>query len=682
MNVGDKNFIADPEHLADHRLPDDNSGTAITDTASNAQVSMDSYGDFIITWEAFEDNDQVEPLIDVVNSYGIYYRRFVGEFTDSSGNSLFGTPDQAVDHQANLTITALAPLPDPYYSLVQSAPFAGDQVNPAITMDADGDYYIVWNGNGATADALDPADKATQNDPQGVFVRSFHASGLPADSDEAVTPQSRVNFTSAGYQGLASIAATPSGSYVVDWSGNGNGDSNGVYVARYTSPVDNAGPMVVHFLLPNGSMVSDTTQVTQSLQAVVITFDEDMLDNATHTGNAVTNPANYQMLENGSAVLGGISQVYYGLDIANQLGSQYGLNIPRLNKYEAVLIVDGNGSGPGVLPLSNGQYQFVVSNNLRDKAGNPLRSSGLVVNGQPMSGTLNVTVPTGQETKVNSDAAYANTAYGKYTTASTANSVAADAEGDYVVVWTDTTPGHQGVWAKMYQQTSTLNPDGTRTTTAAPFSEILVSSDPTASDIAVARDTDGDFVVTWSAWNATTDWDIFAQRFNAAGQTVGDIFRVNATTTGTQRYSAVAMDAQGDFVITWQSHGQDGSGSGIYAQAYNASGETVNGTDEIQAIDFVNGFTGTFRLRWDNDNNPATPDLVTAPITFNGNASDITAAVKSALNAIGADVNVVTNGLTEVLIQFVGAIGQHAPCSLCGFRRATSRRRAAGPRLK
>jgi hypothetical protein len=32
------------------------------------------------------------------------------------------------------------------------------------------------------------------------------------------------------------------------------------------------------------------------------------------------------------------------------------------------------------------------------------------------------------------------------------------------------------------------------------------------------------------------------------------------------------MDAAGNFVVTWSSYGQDGSGSGIYAQRYNAAG--------------------------------------------------------------------------------------------------------------
>ena len=174
---------------------------------------------------------------------------------------------------------------------------------------------------------------------------------------------------------------------------------------------------------------------------------------------------------------------------------------------------------------------------------------------------------------MNSDAASSTTTYGSSTTASTANSVAADANGDYVVAWTDTTPGKQGVWAKLYHRLRRSIPTGaSRSTSVAALKEMEISADPNASDIAVARSTDGDFVVTWSSCNATTDWDVYAQRFDAAGNAKGNIFRVNSYTTSVQRYSAVAMDAQGDFVITWQSLGEDGSGYGIYSQAYNAWG--------------------------------------------------------------------------------------------------------------
>ena len=32
------------------------------------------------------------------------------------------------------------------------------------------------------------------------------------------------------------------------------------------------------------------------------------------------------------------------------------------------------------------------------------------------------------------------------------------------------------------------------------------------------------------------------------------------------------MDAEGDFVVTWTSNGQDGGNCGVYAQRYNAAG--------------------------------------------------------------------------------------------------------------
>ncbi len=661
VNVGDGGFASDGTHTP--KLPalgGVQSNPTVTDTdrtARNSQVAMDSAGNFIVVWEAFEDNDVDDAPPE---SYGIYSRRF--DIGTAGGNTAW-VAASAEDQQANVTITrpddaafeAMTPEQQAAYLR-----FAGDQVNPSIAMDADGDYAIAWNGNGATPNPIDLQDPALQSDVDtaGVWIRFFHAEDPLAPGDfEAVTTQMRVNTTVAGSQQFPSLAMTPDGDVVAVWSGNGVGDQHGIFYRRYDELTDTAGPIVSGLLLPGGKAVSGATQVTQALQAIVVVFDEAMYDNATHSGSAVTNPLNYQLLRNGSLISGGISQIYYGLDEANQLGSQYGLNIPRLNKYEAVLIVDGNGSGPGAVPLSDGQYQIVSLNSLHDAAGNPLRSTGFLPNGQGTLGTINITIPTGQETKVNSDAAYSNTTYGKYTTADTANAVAADADGDYVVAWTDTTPGNQGVWAKMYQQTSTPNADGSRSTSVTALKEMQISADPNASDIAVARDTDGDFVVTWSSWNATTDWDIYAQRFDASGQAKGGIFRVNSTTASTQRYSAVAMDAQGDFVITWQSLNQDGSGYGIYAQVYNALGSAVGGTNETQAIDFSNGFAGTFRLRWDNDDNSATPDLVSAPISYTGNAATTVAAVQAAMTGMGADVNVASNGLTEILIQYTGNSG-------------------------
>jgi hypothetical protein len=45
-------------------------------------------------------------------------------------------------------------------------------------------------------------------------------------------------------------------------------------------------------------------------------------------------------------------------------------------------------------------------------------------------------------------------------------------------------------------------------------------------------------------------------------------FQVSTYMTNDQNYPSVAMDANGNFVIAWQSDGQDGSGSGIFMKRY------------------------------------------------------------------------------------------------------------------
>jgi Ca2+-binding RTX toxin-like protein len=52
--------------------------------------------------------------------------------------------------------------------------------------------------------------------------------------------------------------------------------------------------------------------------------------------------------------------------------------------------------------------------------------------------------------------------------------------------------------------------------------------------------------------------------------------RVNATTRGNQFDPAIATDGKGNFVITWSSVGQDGSGYGIYAQQFEIAFEIAS----------------------------------------------------------------------------------------------------------
>ena len=207
--------------------------------------------------------------------------------------------------------------------------------------------------------------------------------------------------------------------------------------------------------------------------------------------------------------------------------------------------------------------------------------------------------PLGTETRVNTATADIQTI-----NPNVAQAVATDANGNYVVVWASNLQdgAGYGVYAQRF------NADGT------PAGAEFRVNTTTANDqlsAAVAMDTSGNFVVTWmSDLQDGSGNGIYAQRYNAAGVAQGVEFRVNATTTGSQSSPAVAMSASGSFAITWTSGGQDPDGSsGVYGQRYNASGGAQGG--EFRVNSYTTGAqqlsaiamdaTGNFIVTWASD---------------------------------------------------------------------------------
>ena len=171
-----------------------------------------------------------------------------------------------------------------------------------------------------------------------------------------------------------------------------------------------------------------------------------------------------------------------------------------------------------------------------------------------------------------------------YTTGhQTSPSVAMDSDGDFVVVWESY--GQDGSSSGIYGQR--YNAAG-----VAQGSEFPVNTYTTSrqDDPSVAMDADGDFVVVWQS-SGQDGGGIYGQRYNAAGVAQGSEFPVNTYTTGSQSSPSVAMDADGDFVVVWESYGQDGDGYGIYGQRYNAAGLK-------QGAEFpVNTYTTSYQTR-------------------------------------------------------------------------------------
>jgi hypothetical protein len=161
-------------------------------------------------------------------------------------------------------------------------------------------------------------------------------------------------------------------------------------------------------------------------------------------------------------------------------------------------------------------------------------------------------------------------------------SVAMDSTGDYVITWHSYNQdgSSSGVYAQMFDVNGNrvlpagcAEPDCNTST-----GEFLVNTDTNLiQDRArVAMDHNGNFVVTWENFNfEASNWEVKAQLFNSNGSKKGSEFPVNTYTTSYQHSPTTAMDSDGDFVIAWQSGYQDGSFGGIYAKKFDSNGAFI-----------------------------------------------------------------------------------------------------------
>lgn len=118
----------------------------------------------------------------------------------------------------------------------------------------------------------------------------------------------------------------------------------------------------------------------------------------------------------------------------------------------------------------------------------------------------------------------------------------------------------------------------------------------------LAMDASGNFVVVWSSKNQDGDlYGIFGQRFYANGKKHGEEFQVNTYTTNNQKDPSVAMDANGDFVVTWESWYQENDGYEIYMQRYNSDG--VSQGAETRINDYATSYQRDPSVSMDDDGN-------------------------------------------------------------------------------
>ena len=159
-----------------------------------------------------------------------------------------------------------------------------------------------------------------------------------------------------------------------------------------------------------------------------------------------------------------------------------------------------------------------------------------------------------------------------------ARSIVSAPNGNYAVIWESSgsglPPGQVGIFAAIYSR----NADGA-------YAKRVVQVDGKGNNPSIAMDDGGNFVAAWLADSGGKRLnDVYARRFAADGTPIdAQGVLVNTYTNGTQGWPSVAMDSDGDFVVTWFSQGQDpgttrpkvAGSNGVYAQRFSRTGIRV-----------------------------------------------------------------------------------------------------------
>jgi hypothetical protein len=396
----------------------------------------------------------------------------------------------------------------------------GAQRSPAVAMDADGDFVVVWVGDDGSA--------------SGVFAQRFTSSG------SALAAEFQVNSYTDSHQRYARIAMAPAGSFVVVWESLGqDGFNHGVFGARF----DNSGTPVGAEFQVNG-----------------------------FTGNDQRNPA-VGIGTDGSFVVSWDSQNQDGNGQGTFAARFDAVGVRVASEFQVNVYTNNNQNFPDLAVDPEGRFVVVWQS-----VGQDGDNTGSFARRFDSSGT-----GLGGEFQVN-----------QYTTQAQSNGrVALDADGDIAVTWTSMQDGGaNGIFARRYSD------DGVA---LGPEFQVNTYTFALQTRSVVAFDGNGGFVIAWA--DATKDgslFGVFARRFDAAGIAEAPEFQVNTYTEFYQQNPSLAMSAEGNFAVVWQSSPQDGDAEGIFGQLFQSlstydidgNGATDALTDGLLLLRYFFGFRG------------------------------------------------------------------------------------------
>jgi len=182
-------------------------------------------------------------------------------------------------------------------------------------------------------------------------------------------------------------------------------------------------------------------------------------------------------------------------------------------------------------------------------------------------------------------------------------------DGNFVVTWQS--PGQDGtyysIYGQRYDSSGVAAGDEFKINTYGN----TVGYNGYQMKPSVASLSDGSFVVTWESHNQDGDsYGIYGQRYDSSGAAAGDEFKINTYTSGTQQHSEVASLSDGGFVVTWMSMDSRADMRDIYGQRYDSSGAAAGNEFQVNSYTMQNQMDpavaglsdGSFVVTWESYN--------------------------------------------------------------------------------
>jgi hypothetical protein len=367
------------------------------------------------------------------------------------------------------------------------------QGNARVATDSDGDFIVAW------------MSELQDGSSWGVFAQRYSSSGSTKGAEF------RISNSTSGYQGEVSPGMDSDGDFVIAWiSHQPGGNDYDIYARRYNS---NGTARASEFLV--------NTVVTTGIQAnpsVAMNSDGNFVIAWTSSNIDSTDSDVYARIFDSSGTPAGPEFIVNTYTAGFQ--SWPSAAIDKKGNFVITWMGTGDGDNDGI-------YARVF-----DSSGSgpdpEFRVNNFTENGQVLP------------------------------------SAAMDDDGNFVITWASyyQNEDYSDVYARRYK--STGEPEALEFRVNSTTS--LWQWRPSA-----AMDNDGDFVITFVGnYQVDYDYALYVRRYDSNGVPKETEFMVNSHTTGIQFDPATAIDSDGDFIVTWTAEIQ--GSYDVFAKRYDSNG--------------------------------------------------------------------------------------------------------------